>query len=215
VHHFDLRRPLASLIGEREAEPADAGPSVGLPKVCVVWKVCIVVAIAASVGAYAFGASPAWSVAMGILTPALPAFLLGALHGVRTPSQREHPAARHEAMSGIEFEDHVARIARGCGPVIMTPVTGDFGVDLVVGRRPNRLAIQCKRQSRPVGAGAVQEVVAGAPMHDCAHTMVVTNHDFTSAARTLAAQHGCVLIGGEDLTRLSSTIRRLVTPALS
>ena len=31
-----------------------------------------------------------------------------------------------------------------------------------VGHRPNRLAVQCKRLSRPVGAGAVQEVVAGA-----------------------------------------------------
>jgi restriction system protein len=180
-----------------------------------VWKVCIVVAIAAGVGAYALGASPAWSLAIGLLAPALPTFLLGALRGVRTPSDREHPAARHEAMSGVEFEDHVARIARGCGPVIMTPVTGDFGVDLVVGRRPNRLAVQCKRQSRPVGAGAVQEVVAGAPMHDCAHTMVVTNNDFTPAARKLAEQHGCVLVGGDDLTRLGSTIRRLVTPALN
>jgi restriction system protein len=180
-----------------------------------VWKVCIVVAIAAGVGAYALGASPPWSVAIGLLAPALPTFLLGAVRGVRTPSDREHPAARHEAMSGIEFEDHVARIARGCGPVIMTPVTGDFGVDLVVGRRPNRLAVQCKRQSRPVGAGAVQEVVAGAPMHDCAHTMVVTNNDFTPAARKLAEQHGCVLVGGDDMTRLGSTIRRLVTPALN
>jgi HJR/Mrr/RecB family endonuclease len=94
----------------------------------------------------------------------------------------------------------------------MTPLTGDWGVDLIVGRRPNRLAIQCKRQSRPVGAGAVQEVVAGAPMQDCTQTMVVTNHDFTPAARKLAELHGCVLVGGAELTRLGSTIRRLVTP---
>jgi HJR/Mrr/RecB family endonuclease len=98
---------------------------------------------------------------------------------------------------------------------MMTPITGDFGVDLIVGRRPNRVAIQCKRQSRPVGTGAVQEVVAGAPMHDCAHTMVVTNHDFTPAARKLAEQHGCVLVGGDELTRLGSAIRRLMTPGVS
>jgi restriction system protein len=61
----------------------------------------------------------------------------------------------------------------------------------------------------------VQEVVAGATMHDCAHTMVVTNHGFTPAARTLAEQHGCVLVGGDELTRLGSTIRLLVTPTLS
>jgi restriction system protein len=179
------------------------------------WKLCAVVAIAAGAVAFAFGHDWRWSLAAAVLAPALPTFLLGVLRGTRTPSAREHPAARHEAMSGIEFEDHVARIARGCGPVIMTPATGDFGVDIVVGRRPNRLAIQCKRQGRPVGAGAVQEVVAGAAMHDCAHTMVVTNHDFTPAARMLAEQHGCVLVGGGELVRLGAAIKRLVTPAVS
>ena len=116
-------------------------------------------------------------------------------------------------MSGTEFEDYVARIARSCGvPVIMTSITGDWGVDLIIGHRPNRLAVQCKRLSRPVGAGAVQEVVAGAPMQDCTQTMVVTNHEFTPAARKLAERHGCELVGGADLPRLRSTIRRL-TPA--
>ena len=180
-----------------------------------VWKAPVALAVAAGLGAHLLGLSLPWSIAVAVFAPALPAFLLGVLRGTRTPAACEHPAVKHEAMSGIEFEDHVARIARGCGPVIMTPITGDFGVDLIVGRRPNRVAIQCKRQSRPVGAGAVQEVVAGAPMHDCAHTMVVTNHDFTPAARKLAEQHGCVLVGGDELTRLGSTIRRLMTPGVS
>jgi restriction system protein len=117
-------------------------------------------------------------------------------HGVTTPAPGEDPTA---AMSGREFEDHIARIARSCGvPVIMTSVTGDWGVDLIIGNRPNRLAVQCKRQSRPVGAAAVQEVVAGAPMQD-----------FTAAARKLAERHGCELVSGRDLPRLRSIIRRL------
>ena len=183
------------------------------PNIRTVWKAYVVVMLAAGVGAYVAGLGVPWSVAVGVLAPALPAFLVGMLRGARTPGAREDPAVAKQAMSGVEFEDHVARIARASGaPVIMTAVTGDYGVDLIVGRRPDRVAIQCKRQSRPVGAGAVQEVVAGAPMHDCAHTMVVTNHDFTPAARKLADKHGCVLVGGSDLTRLGSTIRRLVTP---
>jgi restriction system protein len=176
-----------------------------------VWKVYLVVAGAAFAVAVLLGAGTPWAALIGVLAPLLPAFVMGLLRGAGTPSAREDPA--HEVMSGIEFEDHVARIARTTrAPVIMTPVTGDFGVDLIVGRRPNRLAVQCKRQSRPVGAGAVQEVVAGAAAHDCAHTMVVTNHDFTPAARKLAELHGCVLVGGGEMTRLASTIRRLVTP---
>jgi restriction system protein len=171
----------------------------------------VFVAVVVGVAAWLLGATPAWCLVSGALAPlalaALPRFLAGAVRGATTPSPREDPAA---AMSGAEFEDYVARVARSCGvPVVMTSVTGDWGVDIIVGRRPNRVAIQCKRQSRPVGAGAVQEVVAGAPMHDCARTMVVTNHEFTSAARKLAELHGCELVGGAELTRLRSTIRRL------
>ena len=94
-------------------------------------------------------------------------------------------------MTGMEFEDHIARIARGCGvPVIMTAVTGDWGVDLIVGNRPDRVAVQCKRQSRPVGAGAVQEVVAGAPMHGCTQDHGRHQPRITPAAVKLAELHG-------------------------
>ncbi|HEX9831601.1 MAG TPA: restriction endonuclease [Mycobacterium sp.] len=165
--------------------------------------------------AWALGATPGWSLAVAGLAPmtlaAAPRFVRGAILGVSTPHPREEVTA---AMSGTDFEDYVARIARSSGaPIIMTSITGDWGVDIIVGRRPNRLAIQCKRQSRPVGAAAVQEVVAGAPMQDCARTMVVTNHEFTPAARKLAELHGCELVGGAELGRLRATIRRLTGPS--
>ena len=172
----------------------------------------MVVAAASGIAAYLLGAPPVWSLVIGPLAPAVLAaalrFLRGALAGVSTADDE---AAE---MSGTEFEDYVARIARSCGlPVIMTAITGDWGVDVIVGKRPNRLAIQCKRQSRPVGASAIQEVVAGAPMQDCSKTMVVTNHEFTPAARKLAELHGCELVGRSELPRLRSTIRRLTEPS--
>jgi restriction system protein len=171
--------------------------------------------MAAGVAAFLLGATVPWALAIGVLAPALlaaaPRFLLAAIVGARTPSTREERAA---GMSGTDFEDYVARIARSCGvPVIMTSVTGDWGVDLIVGNRPDRLAIQCKRRSRPVGAAAVQEVVAGAPMQGCTRTMVVTNHEFTPAARELAQLHGCELVGRSELPRLRATIRRLTEPS--
>ncbi len=177
-------------------------------------KLYVAVAVAIAAGAYLCGLDAKLSVGIGAAVPvavyAAPRFLRGTLTGVRTPGRREHPA---EAMSGLEFEDHVARVARSCGvPVIMTPLSGDWGVDLIVGARPNRVAIQCKRQSRPVGPAAVQEVVAGAPMQDCVATMVVSNQSFTPAAVQLAELHGCVLVGGADLRYLRATIRRLTAP---
>jgi restriction system protein len=172
----------------------------------------VVVAVASGIAAYLLGTAPAWSLVIGGLAPAVlaaaPHFLRGALVGLSTPDDET------EQMSGTEFEDYVARIARSCGvPVIMTAITGDWGVDIIVGTRPNRLAIQCKRQSRPVGSSAVQEVVAGAPMHACITTMVVSNHEFTPAARKLAELHGCELVGRAELPRLRSAIRRLTDPS--
>ncbi len=179
-------------------------------------KVYVAVGVASGAAAYLLGMSISLSVAIGFVAPILlaatPRFLLATVKGAFTPGPRE--ATAESTMTGMEFEDHVARIARGCGvPVIMTAVTGDWGVDLIVGNRPDRVAVQCKRQSRPVGAGAVQEVVAGAPMHGCTKTMVVTNHEFTPAAVKLAELHGCELVGGSELPRLRSIVRRLTAPA--
>ncbi|MBB2991243.1 hypothetical protein FHR72_002727 [Mycolicibacterium iranicum] len=180
------------------------------------WRLYAALGLAAGGTGYLAGASPASSALIALLTPALalaaPRFLRAVVAGAATPGANE--LAVRDDMSGTEFEDYVARIARTCGvPVIMTPLTGDWGVDLIVGHRPHRLAVQCKRLSRPVGAGAVQEVVAGAPMQDCTRTMVVTNHEFTPAARKLAERHGCELVAGSDLPRLRATIRRLTRPA--
>jgi restriction system protein len=181
--------------------------------VALKWRLAVAVALGSI--AWILGVPVWWSLTIAALAPmivvAAPHFIRGALVGVSTPLAREDVTA---AMSGTEFEDYVARIARSSGaPVIMTSITGDWGVDIIVGKRPNRVAIQCKRQSRPVGAGAVQEVVAGAPMQDCTQTMVVTNHQFTTAARKLAELHGCELVGGKELGRLRATIRRLTDPS--
>ena len=176
-------------------------------------RLFVVVAATAGVAAYALGVDPRYCLVAALGTPALlvvvPRFLSGALRGAATPGAHERPT---EMMSGTDFEDYVANIARRAGvPVIMTPLSGDWGVDLILGHRPNRVAVQCKRLGRPVGPGAVQEVVAGAPMQDCTRTMVVSNQEFTPAARRLAEQHGCTLIGGTQLPRLRAEIRRLTS----
>ncbi|KGI67253.1 restriction endonuclease [Mycolicibacterium rufum] len=175
------------------------------------WRVAVALGVCAGACAALLGVAGWWCLLIAAATPLLPRFVAALVVGAATPGARE--SAARDQMSGTEFEDHVARIARSAGvPVIMTPLSGDWGVDLIVGHRPHRLAVQCKRQSRPVGTSAVQEVVAGAPMQDCTRTMVVTNHGFTPAARKLAELHGCTLVDGAELPRLRSTIRRLTQP---
>jgi len=108
--------------------------------------------------------------------------------------------AEVDAMSGVQFEHYVAAKMRGAGfSVQHTAATGDFGVDLIVVRGRERIAVQCKRSCKPVGVAAVQQVVSGAAYYRCACAMVASNQQFTKAAHVLAAQHRCSLVGRSRL----------------
>jgi restriction system protein len=105
-----------------------------------------------------------------------------------------------DAMTGAEFEDYVAaRLQRAGWQVSFTSVSGDYGVDLIAERDDKSVAVQCKRHGKPVGVAAVQQVVSGARHHGCAKSIVISNQEFTQAAKQLAFTHGCQLIGRRAL----------------
>jgi restriction system protein len=113
-----------------------------------------------------------------------------------------------DAMTGPDFEHYVAARLRAAGyRVAVTKATGDFGVDLIASKGKKRIAIQCKRHGRNVGAAAVQQVVAGAVIHRCTQTMVVSNQEFTPAAVKLAHVHACELVGRARLPRWTRSFR--------
>lgn len=213
IRPWDGRSAVAGARRPKKAGATGLGSDVRSCPYHATVRITILLAVGITTGAGAFVAGAAWPFALSValLAPLLLAAAPHFLVGLRTPAPNENPI---DIMSGTEFEDYVARVARSCGaPVIMTSITGDWGVDLVVGLRPNRLAIQCKRLNRPVGAGAVQEVVAGAAMQDCTRTMVVTNNEFTPAAKKLAERHDCILVSGVELPRLKGLIRGLMSAA--
>jgi restriction system protein len=99
-------------------------------------------------------------------------------------------------MDGVEFEGYVAaRLGRAGWQVKFTPLVGDYGVDLIAEKDGQSVAVQCKRYGKPVGVAAVQQVVSGASHHGCTRSIVVSNQEFTAAAKQLAYTHGCQLIG--------------------
>lgn len=105
-----------------------------------------------------------------------------------------------DAMDGSEFERYVAtRLTRAGWRVTFTRAVGDYGVDLIAEKDGHRAAIQCKRYGKSVGVAAVQQVVSGARHHGCTRSIVVSNQEFTAAAKQLATTHGCQLIGRKVL----------------
>jgi restriction system protein len=131
--------------------------------------------------------------------------LAGAIFGVLLALllRRERPRAGMTAidgMSGVEFEGYVAARLRHAGwRVRLTPAVGDYGVDLIAEKDGQSVAIQCKRHGKSVGVAAVQQVVSGALHHGCTRSLVVSNQEFTTAARQLAYTHRCQLIGRRAL----------------
>lgn len=105
-----------------------------------------------------------------------------------------------DAMDGVEFEGYVAaRLRRAGWRVKFTPPVGDYGVDLIAEKDGHSVAVQCKRYGKSVGVAAVQQVVSGARHHGCARSIVVSNQEFTRAAKLLAHTHRCQLIGRKVL----------------
>jgi restriction system protein len=139
------------------------------------------------------------SIRMGLVGAAVGVFLAVLLS--REPLRRADASMTViDAMTGTEFENYVAaRLRRAGWQVTFTPVTGDYGVDLIANKEAKSVAIQCKRHGNSVGVAAVQQVVSGARHHGCTKSIVVSNREFTPAAKKLAFTHGCQLIGRRAL----------------
>jgi Restriction endonuclease len=76
---------------------------------------------------------------------------------------------------------------------------GDQGVDVIVNRHGERVAVQCKNHKRPVGNRPVQEVYAGAQHHRCAEARVVAPAGYTRGAIALARSTGVSLYDADTV----------------
>lgn len=107
-----------------------------------------------------------------------------------------------ETLDGVAFEHHCAAYLRQRGwTATTTRASTDHGVDVIAEKRGLRVAIQCKRYSKPVGNKAVQEVLAGKAFISANRAAVVSNATYTPAAHELARRTGVLLLHFTDLAR--------------
>ena len=119
-----------------------------------------------------------------------------------TPTAKEL-ALRFEAvrsMTGAQFENFTADLFRAIGyQAVVLGGAGDQGVDVIVNRRGERVAVQCKNHKRPVGNRPVQEVYAGAKHHRCVEACVVAPAGYTGGAFALASSTGVSLYDADTV----------------
>ncbi len=147
-------------------------------------------------------------------------FLALAIFYGRREAQRQSNHFRRTAdiatlttISPHDFERHVAHTYERQGyNVILTPKTGDQGVDVIATSSVQRLGIQCKRYIGVVGNDAVQQALAGKGFYNCSHAVVVTTGTFTPSALALAAKTAVHLVDGRGY---SDMLRSLEKPQAS
>jgi HJR/Mrr/RecB family endonuclease len=109
-------------------------------------------------------------------------------------------------LSGIEFESLVFyQFEKLHFSVLRTPVSGDYGADLIVeNSEGTRYIIQCKRFASRVNLKAVQEVVAAKKHYSGDFAIVITNNEFLTSAIELAKSNQIELWNGDRLLKFLS-----------
>ncbi|NGO42223.1 restriction endonuclease [Streptomyces sp. YC419] len=139
----------------------------------------------------------------------------------RLEGPRHWPLARFmafiDAMSGREFEEHVAQLLRrdGCTAVVVRGGGGDRGVD-ITGRTPDgrHIAVQCKRFAPYVSVTSshVQKFIGSAKvLYNADVALYVATCTFTRDAMTVAADGGITPV---DRSRLAAWSRGTELSAL-
>jgi restriction system protein len=111
------------------------------------------------------------------------------------------------ALSPTDYEQLVADKLIDLGwNARATGATGDQGIDVIAIKQGAKLVVQCKLYSQPVGNDAVQEVIAGREFEQASYAAVVSNTDFTRAARQLASSARVLLLHHDQLVQLDSLL---------
>jgi len=131
---------------------------------------------------------------------------IDAVVDIRLESYASEIAEYSDDITPVDYEHFCADILNNCGwQATVTKLSGDQGIDIVAEKDNIKLAIQCKKYSKPVGNKAVQEAYSGAAFYEATACAVVAPIEFTPAAIELANTLGVHLLHHDDLADLSIT----------
>ena len=102
-----------------------------------------------------------------------------------------------------DFEDFISQLFRDNDyNVEQTKYSGDYGVDLIIKKENEHIAVQVKRYAKTnkVGVRDVNQVLGGRGYYKCDDSMIITTSSFTNQVKKLSEKTGVDLW---DWNRLS------------
>ncbi len=114
-----------------------------------------------------------------------------------------------DKMKGGVFEDYLYTLLKSKGYMVKkTPVTGDYGADLVLHGNNKKIIVQAKRYKNKVGIKAVQEIAAAKSHYKADECWVITNNYYTKSAKGLATSNNVKLVDRDTLMKWMKEMKK-------
>jgi hypothetical protein len=109
------------------------------------------------------------------------------------------------SLNGVEFENELGRVFQGIGyKVKRTPATGDGGVDLILeDREGKKIIVQCKAHKKPVGVGAIRDLLGTLYDSDAEQAILASISGFTQGVYDFAIDKPIKLLGSEEILKMA------------
>ena len=109
------------------------------------------------------------------------------------------------SMTAVAFKEFIGSLFRETGYAVeITPGTNDNGIDLLLRKNNQLIAVQCKRWSAPVGEPVVRDFYSALMSSGAQSGYVVTTSTFTSHAYSFAQGKPIQLVDLEALVDLAT-----------
>ena len=121
------------------------------------------------------------------------------------PSTRTDLASNVCSMTAVAFKEFTVSLFREMGYTVeITPGTSDNGIDLLLRKNNQLIAVQCKRWNTPVGEPIVRDFYSALMSSGAQSGYVVTTSTFTSHAYSFAQGKPIQLVDLEALVDLAT-----------
>ncbi|MFC4557846.1 restriction endonuclease [Virgibacillus kekensis] len=144
-------------------------------------------------------AEPSLAIGICVMIGCYFLFLL-TINSIREQKLRKSGISEVDKMRGRKFEEYLQTLFKAKGYVVkLTPASGDYGADLILSTKENKIIVQAKRYKKNVGVKAVQEIASARSHYKADECWVVTNSYFTEQAKSLARSNQVRLIDRKQL----------------